>query len=100
MVSNSGYVPLHSANYVYKTMDTNACLIGIHGLPYVPWDNVQAAAGQSRNGYCTHSSTLFLTWHRAYLALFEVSRAICISRFSVIYKATANTIREGDRSCE
>lgn len=23
-------------------------------------------------GFCTHSSILFLTWHRPYLAIFEV----------------------------
>lgn len=25
-------------------------------------------------GFCTHSSIIFLTWHRPYLALFEVSK--------------------------
>ncbi|KAL9091416.1 MAG: hypothetical protein Q9165_004802 [Trypethelium subeluteriae] len=46
-------------------------IAGIHGMPYVPWDDVQAAPGQDDNGYCAHYSTLFLTWHRPYLALFE-----------------------------
>lgn len=26
-------------------------------------------------GFCTHSSILFLTWHRPYIALFEVPDA-------------------------
>ncbi|KAF2234243.1 Di-copper centre-containing protein [Viridothelium virens] len=46
-------------------------IAGIHGMPYIPWDDVQAAPGQDDNGYCAHYSTLFLTWHRPYLALFE-----------------------------
>jgi len=46
---------------------------GIHGEPFVPWDNVQPVPGNEQNGYCHHSSILFPTWHRPYLALFEVS---------------------------
>ena len=44
---------------------------GIHGRPYVAWDNVQATPGDEQSGYCTHSSILFPTWHRPYLALYE-----------------------------
>ncbi|KAF2213581.1 hypothetical protein CERZMDRAFT_39490, partial [Cercospora zeae-maydis SCOH1-5] len=51
---------------------------GIHGLPYRRWpdedwnndmskDPVQGA----KRGFCTHTSILFLTWHRPFLALFE-----------------------------
>ena len=43
--------------------------IGVHGRPYIPWDNV---SGANNEGYCTHSSILFPPWHRPYLALFEV----------------------------
>ena len=46
-------------------------IAGIHGRPYVAWDNVPAAEGVDGPGYCTHLLNLFLTWHRAYLALFE-----------------------------
>jgi tyrosinase len=46
---------------------------GIHGEPFVPWDNVQSVPGNDQNGYCPHSSIIFPTWHRPYLALFEVS---------------------------
>ncbi|MCJ1477585.1 hypothetical protein MMC13_006258 [Lambiella insularis] len=42
---------------------------GIHGYPNVPWDGVVGYT--SRVGYCTHSSILFPTWHRPYLALYE-----------------------------
>lgn len=48
---------------------------GIHGYPNVPgangWDNVQGLPGDGV-GYCTHGSVLFPTWHRPYMALFEV----------------------------
>ncbi|KAK0671041.1 hypothetical protein QBC41DRAFT_335569 [Cercophora samala] len=50
-------------------------IAGIHGLPYKPWNGVGSSTDwQSTSGfggYCTHSSILFLTWHRPYLALFE-----------------------------
>ncbi len=50
---------------------------GIHGLPYASYsgvtDKVMGIVGTSQNGgYCMHSSTLFGTWHRPYVALFEV----------------------------
>ena len=45
-------------------------LLGIHGRPYRSWSGVK---GVQASGYCTHSSILFPTWHRPYLALFEVS---------------------------
>jgi tyrosinase len=49
---------------------------GIHGLPFKPWDGVKGNTDWSTTsqfgGYCTHSSVLFTTWHRPYLALFEV----------------------------
>lgn len=48
-------------------------IAGIHGRPYISWDGVQATAGDQNSGYCTHSSILFPTWHRPYLALYEVS---------------------------
>ena len=49
-------------------------IAGIHGVPYVPYNGVQACSGCNVNtGYCTHSSTLFPTGHRAYLGLFEQS---------------------------
>lgn len=47
---------------------------GIHGLPYIQWEgsgSTKPVAG-SWGGYCTHGSMLFPTWHRPYVALFEV----------------------------
>ena len=46
-------------------------IAGIHGRPFIPWDGVSATPGDS-GGYCTHTIALFPTWHRPYLALFEV----------------------------
>lgn len=48
-------------------------IAGIHGMPYKPWDNVQGISDWDFGGYCTHSSVLFVPWHRPYLALFEAS---------------------------
>ncbi|KAA1471771.1 photo-regulated tyrosinase [Dentipellis sp. KUC8613] len=45
---------------------------GIHGLPYISWDGSGAHAQSTQwEGYCTHASVLFPTWHRPYMALFE-----------------------------
>jgi tyrosinase len=63
----------------FQNSDTNNVLSyhqisGIHGLPCQSWGGVegnQEAINQGGCGYCTHSSTLFPTWHRAYLALYE-----------------------------
>ncbi|KAK1470386.1 hypothetical protein CTAM01_16837 [Colletotrichum tamarilloi] len=55
-------------------------IAGIHGMPSHKWPNEKwnYAADENLNlnkygGYCTHTSLLFLTWHRPYLALFEAS---------------------------
>ncbi|KAG8996063.1 hypothetical protein FRB94_008584 [Tulasnella sp. JGI-2019a] len=42
---------------------------GIHGLPYESWD--KAASPGTNIGYCEHMTTLFPTWHRPYMALYE-----------------------------
>jgi len=44
---------------------------GIHGFPHIPWDGVSGAG--SYPGFCMHAATPFPTWHRPYLALFEVA---------------------------
>ncbi|KAL8842549.1 MAG: hypothetical protein Q9170_000503 [Blastenia crenularia] len=41
---------------------------GIHGVPFRSWDGVE---GNNYAGYCPHASTLFPTWHRPYMALYE-----------------------------
>ena len=45
---------------------------GIHGYPFVPWQEDPGFVPANRNrGYCTHSSAIFTTWHRPYLLLLE-----------------------------
>lgn len=53
---------------------------GIHGVPYETWPAEEwnhdipgrTLTKDDFGGFCTHSSILFLTWHRPYLSLFEV----------------------------
>ncbi|WYZ34407.1 hypothetical protein EsH8_I_000683 [Colletotrichum jinshuiense] len=46
-------------------------IAGIHGVPFVPWNDVPGVPGGEDRGYCTHMSILFPSWHRPYLALYE-----------------------------
>jgi tyrosinase len=53
-------------------------------MPYKPWNGVGSTTNWKTasgfGGYCTHSSILFLTWHRPYLALYEVSTTcVCLT---------------------
>lgn len=52
-------------------------VVGIHGRPWEPWDAApdEPTSSYPYIGYCTHSSNLFPTWHRPYMALFEVRKA-------------------------
>jgi tyrosinase len=47
---------------------------GIHGFPFTPWENSGPSPvnDDGWDGYCTHGSVLFPSWHRPYVALFEV----------------------------
>ncbi|KAH7136840.1 tyrosinase [Dactylonectria estremocensis] len=44
---------------------------GIHGKPYVEFNNAGASTSNGWRGYCPHGENLFLPWHRPYLVLFE-----------------------------
>ncbi|KAJ6468219.1 tyrosinase [Mycena sanguinolenta] len=48
-------------------------LAAIHSLPFMSWNNSGATRDKDSSfwGYCTHGTTLFPTWHRPYVALFE-----------------------------
>jgi tyrosinase len=49
---------------------------GIHGLPDEAWDGFELAGGPGPEpGYCVHTTNRFPTWHRPYVALFEVCLA-------------------------
>ncbi|KAI3326155.1 Di-copper centre-containing protein [Xylariaceae sp. AK1471] len=45
-------------------------LAGIHGYPFVPWAE-DTDAVTTNEGYCTHDSVLFPSWHRPYMILYE-----------------------------
>jgi tyrosinase len=64
---------------------------GIHGQPYRPWDNVTSSNVKfpsgitnwnKSEGYCSHGSAIFPTWHRAYLAQFEVYAKLSVIKSS------------------
>ncbi|EMR68281.1 putative tyrosinase precursor protein [Eutypa lata UCREL1] len=44
---------------------------GIHGMPYMPWNESTLPQSVPVLGYCTHNSSLFPSWHRPYVVLFE-----------------------------
>jgi hypothetical protein len=49
---------------------------GIHGDPNAPWNGVGSPQGPSLSSWwCAHNKSTFSTWHRPYLALFEVCEA-------------------------
>jgi tyrosinase len=71
------YYGLASGGYYYRWQITNANVEnpGIHGRPFQTWGDVPGLEHKlGTSGYCPHSNTLFLGWHRPYLALFEVGR--------------------------
>jgi tyrosinase len=49
---------------------------GIHGLPNAAWDDVYDKWDRRAGGYCAHGVLTFPTWHRPYLALFEVHEVL------------------------
>ena len=64
-----------SSNFDQDDVESFFSVGGIHGLPYVSWDGAGSDPGPVRwRGYCTHGSVLFPTWHRPYVALYEVCR--------------------------
>ncbi|KAK2005590.1 Di-copper centre-containing protein, partial [Colletotrichum eremochloae] len=44
---------------------------GVHGVPFVRWQNDPTEMKVKDHGYCTHRSVLFIPWHRPYMMLFE-----------------------------
>lgn len=67
-------------------------IAGIHGRPYKAWDDVLPTPGNNDSGYCTHVSTLFPTWHRPYLALYEQTVYNLVNQIANLY--TPGPIRD------
>jgi tyrosinase len=71
-------------------------IAGIHGMPYKPWNGVGSttnwASSSGFGGYCTHSSILFTTWHRPYMALYE--QALYASVQTVAQQFSAGALRD------
>ncbi|KAM0201110.1 hypothetical protein ACHAPA_002281 [Fusarium lateritium] len=44
---------------------------GIHGKPFIQWNGGGGRSGNGWPGYCPHGESLFLTWHRPYVLLYE-----------------------------
>lgn len=45
-------------------------IAGVHGVPFVTWNNFPTPL-TNRAGFCPHAQSLFGSWHRPYLAVFE-----------------------------
>ncbi|KAF3035065.1 hypothetical protein E8E11_001062 [Didymella keratinophila] len=45
-------------------------VVGVHGRPFVTWNNFPTPL-VNQAGFCPHAMTLFGSWHRPYLAIFE-----------------------------
>ncbi|KAK3314031.1 hypothetical protein B0H66DRAFT_537281 [Apodospora peruviana] len=59
-----------------KLLRSYYAISGIHGRPYTPYNEVvgrELREDEIGNvgGYCAHTSIVFATWHRPFLALFE-----------------------------
>lgn len=81
--------------------------LGIHGVPFEQWGGVPPADG-GQGGYCPHMTILFPTWHRPYIALYEVcstpsghvwggSRPRSLTRYS---KYSSTSCRESPRGTQ
>ena len=46
-------------------------VVGVHGRPFTTWNNFPTPL-VNPSGFCPHAQTLFGSWHRPYLAIFEV----------------------------
>lgn len=69
---------LQSLQNVSETDDKSFFAVGgIHGLPYVTWNDATGSFQPDKNpdwyfgGYCTHGTVIFPTWHRPYVLLYE-----------------------------
>jgi tyrosinase len=69
-------------------------------VPFQKWDNVTGTPGHEMMGYCPHTSSIFGSWHRPYLALFEQilhDRAVDVANEYPIGQARKNALELADR---
>lgn len=90
---------LNEFYYTKKQTDMTSYyqISGIHGRPFTTWDSVPFGKGLG-GGYCPHSSALFPTWHRPYLALYEqvlfdIVQGVAKTFNSAEYTKAAQTFR-------
>ncbi|KAH8722111.1 tyrosinase [Ilyonectria robusta] len=58
---------------------------GIHGKPYIEWNNSGKMNSDGWQGYCPHGERLFLTWHRPYVVLYEQILVATAQRIAAEY---------------
>ncbi|KAJ2972402.1 hypothetical protein NQ176_g7180 [Zarea fungicola] len=46
-------------------------IAGIHGRPFIEWNNTGPMNTNGWGGYSTHGENLFIIWHRPFVTLFE-----------------------------
>ncbi|KAF7545891.1 hypothetical protein G7Z17_g8825 [Cylindrodendrum hubeiense] len=76
--------------YVMHTQDSEDPLsyfqvAGIHGRPYIEWNNTGEKNTDGWQGYCPHGERLFLTWHRPYVVLYEQTLVATAKRLAAQY---------------
>ena len=69
---------------------------GIHGYPQTPWDGVDGAGSF---GYCMHSCVLFPSWHRPFVALYEVIRFFITHDLALLTKFLASDLGSCTNNC-
>ncbi|KUJ19215.1 Di-copper centre-containing protein [Mollisia scopiformis] len=67
-------------------------IAGIHGRPFIPWDGIEWNPSAPEVGYCPHSSVLFTSWHRIYLALLEQVLSSHAQHLAKTYNSTTYQI--------
>ncbi|KAF4455556.1 hypothetical protein F53441_2164 [Fusarium austroafricanum] len=58
---------------------------GIHGKPFIQWNGGGGRAGNGWAGYCPHGESIFLTWHRPYVLLYEQILVGHAKRLAALY---------------
>ncbi|KAM4057296.1 tyrosinase [Hirsutella rhossiliensis] len=58
---------------------------GIHGVPFIEWNGAGPRVNGNWGGYCPHNENIFLSWHRAYVALFEQTLVARAKQLALMY---------------